>query len=115
MNLPAMALEFLDAFRSLLDQELSCDANLPKVHCYGFSKADDPQKEVVERASSSLGFSLEGRCSVHLVRNVAPNKEMMCVSFTVPKEVLFSDHIPQTEESTEEPAAKRQKCDGTAD
>lgn len=115
MNLPAMALEFLDAFRGLLDQELSCDANLPVVHCYGFSKADDPQKEVVDRASSSLGFSLEGRCSVHLVRNVAPNKEMMCVSFTLPEEVLFGDHIPQTEESTEEPAAKRQRRDETAD
>lgn len=90
MNLPALALEFLDAFRGLLDQGLSCDVNLPQVHCYGFSKEYDRQRDMVERASASLGLSQEGPCSVHLVRNVAPNKEMMCVTFTIPKEVLFS-------------------------
>ncbi|KAM4626038.1 tRNA (guanine(37)-N(1))-methyltransferase isoform 2-T2 [Polymixia lowei] len=112
MNLPALALEFLDAFRGLLDQELSCDTNLPIVHCYGFSKDDCPQEDMVKRASSSLGFSLEGRCSVHFVRNVAPNKDMMCVRFTVPKEVLFSSDNGQTE-LTEEPTPKRQKCEET--
>ncbi|XP_010877125.2 tRNA (guanine(37)-N1)-methyltransferase [Esox lucius] len=114
MNLPALALEFLDAFRGLLDQELSCDENLPLVHCYGFSNKDDPQRDVVERASASLGFSLEGQCSVHLVRNVSPNKEMMCVSFTIPKEVLFNSESKQTE-NIEEPALKRQKCEEKTD
>lgn len=114
MNLPALALEFLDAFRGLLDQELSCDVNLPRVHCYGFSKGDDPHKDVTERASAIIGFPLKGRCAVHLVRNVAPNKEMMCVSFTIPKEVLFSDDSKPSE-PTEEPAPKRQKCEETAD
>ncbi|XP_056152014.1 tRNA (guanine(37)-N1)-methyltransferase isoform X2 [Lampris incognitus] len=114
MNLPALALEFLDAFRGLLDQELSCDKNLPIVHCYGFSKDDNPQKDMVERASSSLGFPLEGRCSVHFVRNVAPNKNMMCVRFTLPKEILFHSETEQTEPS-EEPALKRQKCEVTTE
>lgn len=114
MNLPALALEFLDAFRGLLHQEPPCDDNLPTVHCYGFSKDDNPDKDVVERASRSLGFPLENRCSVHFVRNVAPNKDMMCVSFTLPKEVLFSSEHEQTEPS-EEPAPKRQKCEETTD
>ncbi|KAM7403073.1 hypothetical protein PAMA_003820 [Pampus argenteus] len=95
MNLPALALEFLDAFKGLLQQEPPCDENLPTVHCYGFSKDDNPDKDVVERASRSLGFPLEHRCSVHFVRNVAPNKDMMCVSFTLPKEVLFSSEDPE--------------------
>ncbi|KAG5857722.1 hypothetical protein ANANG_G00022390 [Anguilla anguilla] len=56
---------------------------------------DDPQRDVTERASASLGSPLEGRCSVHLVRNVAPNKEMMCVSFALPKEVLFSNETAE--------------------
>lgn len=91
MNLPALALEFLDAFRGLLlHEETSSDENLPTVHCYGFTKDDNPDTDVVKRASQSLGVPLENRCSVHFVRNVAPNKDMMCVSFTVPKEVLFS-------------------------
>ncbi|KAF7662629.1 hypothetical protein LDENG_00231120 [Lucifuga dentata] len=110
MNLPTLALEFLDAFRGLLRKELICDENLPVVHCYGFSKDDNPEKDMVERASRSLGFSLEHRCSVHFVRNVAPNKDMMCVSFTLPKEVLYSSD--QTEPS-EEPAPKKQKCEET--
>lgn len=100
MNLPALALEFLDAFKGLLVSELGKEtsekSNLPKVHCYGFSKEDDPKKDVVARASASLGFDLEERCSVHLVRNVAPNKEMMCVSFTLPREVLYSMHTGET-------------------
>ncbi|KAM8916358.1 tRNA (guanine(37)-N(1))-methyltransferase [Spinachia spinachia] len=110
MNLPALALDFLDAFRGLLQQEPSCDEILPTVHCYGFSKDDNPEADVAARASHSLGFPLEGRCSVHFVRNVAPNKDMMCVTFTLPKEVLFSSDPEQTEPSAE-PAPKRQKCE----
>lgn len=90
MNLPALALEFLDAFRGLLQEEPQCDKNLPTVHCYCFSKDDSPETDVVRRASLSLGFPLENRCSVHFVRNVAPNKDMMCVRFSLPKEVLFN-------------------------
>ncbi|KAM9788138.1 tRNA (guanine(37)-N1)-methyltransferase isoform X1 [Syngnathus typhle] len=112
MNLPALALEFLDAFRGLLHQEAPCDHNLPTVHCYGFSKDDNPERDMIERASLALGFPIEDRCSVHFVRNVAPNKDMMCVSFTLPKEVLFCQHEKQTE-SSEEPDPKRQKCDTT--
>lgn len=99
MNLPALALEFLDSFRGLLHQEHSCIDNLPTVHCYGFSKDDNPEMDVVDRASRSLGFTLQQRCSVHFVRNVAPNKDMLCVSFTIPKEVLFSNQHEQTGES----------------
>uniref|UniRef100_A0A671WEW9 tRNA (guanine(37)-N1)-methyltransferase n=1 Tax=Sparus aurata TaxID=8175 RepID=A0A671WEW9_SPAAU len=96
MNLPALALEFLDAFRGLLHQEPPCDENLPIVHCYCFSKDDNPETDVVKRASDSIGFPLESQCSVHFVRNVAPNKDMMCVRFKVPKEVLFSKDHDQT-------------------
>ncbi|MED6279677.1 tRNA (guanine(37)-N1)-methyltransferase [Characodon lateralis] len=109
MNLPALALEFLDAFRGLLQLEPPCEQNLPTVHCYGFSKDDNPEADVVERASRSLGFPLEDTCSVHFVRNVAPNKDMMCVRFTVPKEVLFCSEAKT--EPSEEPAPKRPKCE----
>ncbi|XP_034051246.1 tRNA (guanine(37)-N1)-methyltransferase [Thalassophryne amazonica] len=111
MNLPALALEFLDAFRGLLHQESPWE-KLPTVHCYGFSKDGDPENSVVERASRSLGFSLEGRCKVDFVREVAPNKDMMCVRFTLPKEVLFSSG-QQHPEPSEEPKPKKQKCEET--
>lgn len=98
MNLPALALEFLDAFRGLLQLGTTSELNLPTVHCYAFSKEDDPEADVVERASRSLGFPLENKCSVHFVRNVAPNKEMMCVRFPIPKEVLFCSDESSTGE-----------------
>ncbi|KAM8834400.1 tRNA (guanine(37)-N(1))-methyltransferase isoform 1-T1 [Synchiropus picturatus] len=106
MNLPALALDFLDAFKGLLPQQDPEYNKLPTVHCYGFSKDQNPEEDVVRRASQSLGFPLDGRCSVHFVRNVAPNKDMMCVSFTLPKEVLFS-----LDQDESEPAPKKQKCD----
>lgn len=109
MNLPALAIDFLDAFRALLPHDPPSDAQLPTVHCYGFSKEDDPARDVMQRASDTIGFSLENCSSVYFVRNVAPNKDMMCVSFTVPKEVLYSGEPPVTE-LADEPAAKRQKC-----
>lgn len=97
MNLPAMAIEFLDAFRGLLGPEsgegMSRESNLPRVHVYGFSKEDEPEKDVVMRAEGSLGRSLDGQCDVHMVRNVAPNKEMMCVSFNMPKDVLYQGNV----------------------
>ncbi|TST98538.1 tRNA (guanine(37)-N1)-methyltransferase [Bagarius yarrelli] len=94
MNLPALAIDFLDAFRGLLRNETDQDPDdgvLPRLHVYGFSKEDDPEKDVLDRAEISLGISLKGRCEVHMVRNVAPNKEMMCVSFIMPRDVLYED------------------------
>lgn len=90
MNLPAMAVEFLDAFRHLLDTEYCTDVMLPTVHCYGFSKDDNPEKDIRKRAEEYLGSVLES-CSIHLVRNVAPNKEMMCISFKLPATVVFAN------------------------
>lgn len=92
MNLPAMAVEFLDAFRHLLDMEYCSETILPTVHCYGFSKDDNPEKDIRNQAEEYLGTVLES-CSVHLVRNVAPNKEMMCISFKLPAKVLFANQL----------------------
>ncbi|NXC49741.1 TRM5 methyltransferase, partial [Penelope pileata] len=103
MNLPALAIEFLDVFRHLLEGEPCSAAVLPTVHCYGFSKDENPAKDIQERAEASLGASLEGRCSTYLVRNVAPNKEMLCITFQVPADVLYKRPCP----AGENPASKR--------
>ncbi|CAL9686492.1 unnamed protein product [Knipowitschia caucasica] len=113
MNLPALAIDFLDAFRGLLQDEPPPDASLPTVHCYGFSKEEDAARDVTQRASDAVGVSLENRSAVHFVRNVAPNKDMLCVSFRVPREVLCSSESTAAE-SADEPASKRQKCEDAA-
>uniref|UniRef100_A0A4W3GUF6 tRNA (guanine(37)-N1)-methyltransferase n=1 Tax=Callorhinchus milii TaxID=7868 RepID=A0A4W3GUF6_CALMI len=109
MNLPGMAVEFLDAFRRLLKDQNPVNI-LPTVHCYSFSKSDKPALDIQQRAENFLGASLEGHCSIHLVRNVSPNKEMMCISFKIPAEVLYND-CPAMEDSAEEPAPKRLRLD----
>ncbi|CAG8518068.1 5621_t:CDS:10 [Ambispora gerdemannii] len=68
MNLPATAIEFLDAFKGLYhEMESVIDSpltELPMIHCHCFSK-------------------------IHFVRSVAPNKDMYCVSFRLNASVAF--------------------------
>nr|XP_033807194.1 tRNA (guanine(37)-N1)-methyltransferase isoform X2 [Geotrypetes seraphini] len=106
MNLPAMAVEFLDALKQLLTEAPGSSAILPTVHCYSFSKTDNPAADVRHRVEAVLGASLEGHCSVHWVRNVAPYKELMCLSFQVPANVLYRNYATSQEHS-DEPLPKR--------
>jgi len=99
MNLPAIAIEFLDAFRGLiLEDDLVTDGlkrdalTLPIIHCYCFSKSADVVEDARRRTEESLGVALSSAsgCTVRIVRNVAPNKEMLCVTFTLPLSLLIS-------------------------
>ncbi|KAI9234073.1 MAG: Met-10+ like-protein-domain-containing protein [Podila humilis] len=95
MNLPATAIEFLDAFRGLFKgreaQITQPKVQLPMIHCHCFSKSETPEDDVRERVESVMGGKLE-RDSVHLhwVRKVAPNKDMYCISFRLPAEIAFA-------------------------
>nr|XP_031309676.1 tRNA (guanine(37)-N1)-methyltransferase isoform X1 [Camelus dromedarius] len=110
MNLPAKAIEFLSAFKSLLDGQPCSSELLPIVHCYSFSKDANPAKDVQERAGTVLGISLEACSSVHLVRNVAPNKEMLCITFRIPAAILYKNQTLNLE-NHEDPPLKRQRTD----
>ena len=83
MNLPATALDFLDVFVGAFDRARWA-APLPHCHCYCFSAADDPAADAVARAEAALGCALPGARAV-LVRDVAPRKMMVCVSFQLPE------------------------------
>ncbi|KAJ7345286.1 hypothetical protein JRQ81_001236 [Phrynocephalus forsythii] len=110
MNLPAMAIEFLEVFRQFLEGEPASPELLPTVHCYCFSKHDDPTQDARERVEACLGTSLEGHCSTVLVRNVAPHKEMVCVSFRLPASVLYKPlPCPTGAGSPPEPTSKRRR------
>lgn len=110
MNLPAKAIEFLGAFSSLLDGQPCNSELLPIVHCYSFSKDASPAKDVQLRAGAALGISLESCSSVHVVRNVAPNKEMLCITFKIPAAVLYR-HQAIDPENHEHPPLKRQRTE----
>jgi len=63
------------------------------VHVYMFSKAEDAESDVIKRAAAVMGVKVEtleegreggregGRVGVYHVRDVAPKKRMICLSF----------------------------------
>jgi tRNA (guanine37-N1)-methyltransferase len=108
MNLPASAPEFLDAFRGFYGD------TLPKVHVYCFAPKSsniDGYAESIARCELSLGCKIHNPC-VHLVRDVSPKKNMLCISFDLPELVRSLERI-KTTESTElsSPNTKRAKTD----
>lgn len=120
MNLPAMAVEFLDAFRGLYTpEELPEEPNYPLVHVYSFAKGENTKALVQQLVESNLGAALGDELQgISFVRNVAPNKDMYRVSFrltrtllTTPKQLLGKR--PCSTEKTEEEqavAATKVKC-----
>lgn len=109
MNLPASAPEFLDAFQGYTGK------TLPQihVHCFG-TKHVDADDQAIQRCVDALGCPLdrsEHNVSVRIVRDVAPNKNMLCVSFNLPEQVRNLPRIAlsTTAEKKDEPQAKRIK------
>ncbi|EKM84070.1 hypothetical protein AGABI1DRAFT_32708 [Agaricus bisporus var. burnettii JB137-S8] len=95
MNLPDTAILFLNAFRGMLkadedDNLLDTYEVMPMIHCHCFTREMDPEKAEVDirkRVEEQLGAPLEEDVTFHLVRSVAPNKEMYCISFRLPRAV----------------------------
>ena len=58
--------------------------SLPRVHCYCFARAVETESDVLARCEEHLGCPMPGDTTVYSVRDVAPNKQMMCVSFGLP-------------------------------
>lgn len=95
MNLPASAHEFLDAFSGL--RSLLPEVDIPDiwVHCYVFCR---PENSPVELVEGELKCKLDlANVVPHYVRNVAPNKDMYCVSFKLPKMESESCKRPKLE------------------
>lgn len=95
MNLPASAHEFLDTFAGL--RSLLPEVDVPEiwVHCYVFCR---PESSPVELVEGELKCKLDPSTVIaHYVRNVAPNKDMYCVSFILPKMESESCKRPKLE------------------
>ncbi len=156
MNLPASAVEFLDAFNGAFDPATWRGRQLPLVHVYTFKMASTTQEgapsigkgglfpssgaarqwrrtslhrrhlrccdvsaEVLKRVEHYLGGPLEQEPTVHMVRDVSPNKAMLCITFRVPAAVAFNGRpgAPQEQQGDGSGAAdehhdsKRQRLD----
>lgn len=95
MNLPAIAVEFLDVFHDLFTDEEICKitSKKTKIHVYCFVKVEKNEKAtdiakllIEEKINTTLCH--ETLIDVHYVRNVAPNKDMMRVSFFLTQTIL---------------------------
>ena len=71
------------------------------------SKAADPVADVLARAEAVVGCALPGAEAI-VVRDVAPSKLMMCVSFVVPDEIAWRDGA---EEGAADEGVKRPRLD----
>lgn len=107
MNLPAIAVEFLDAFVDIgreLSQELRSSefVTMPQMFCYCFTKSDDAQSDICGRVKKVMGEEPDLNLDLFFVRNVAPNKDMYRVSFLLPRTVVFRSEQIQTTQSAGE-------------
>eukprot|EP00898_Chlorokybus_atmophyticus_P007379 jgi/Chlat1/7642/Chrsp64S07119 len=87
MNLPASAIDFLDVFKGAFSRAL-WQGRLPHIHCYCFMKAVESEADVIQRMEQRLGGRIDSPTVVE-VRDVAPNKLMLCISFQLSEAVAF--------------------------
>eukprot|EP01125_Pyxidicula_operculata_P009781 TRINITY_DN3212_c1_g2_i2.p1 TRINITY_DN3212_c1_g2~~TRINITY_DN3212_c1_g2_i2.p1 ORF type:complete len:384 (+),score=50.23 TRINITY_DN3212_c1_g2_i2:203-1354(+) len=83
MNLPASAVTFLDVIKEVYLDTNTVFTSYPTVHCYAFSKAENPEKDILLQSEAILGVKLSDY-SLTSVRNVSPKKWMIRISFKVP-------------------------------
>lgn len=95
MNLPAIAVEFLDVFHNLFSDEeiIKISTKKPKIHVYCFvklGKSENPFDAAKLLVEEKIQTSLcpETLIEIQYVRNVAPNKEMLRVSFFLTQTIL---------------------------
>lgn len=100
MNFPAGAPEFLDVFRGLYTQVADRKLPMPLVHCYCFVKGTDDLDSARIRVRNALYGDEAIGAEVHSlpdsaidvrdVRDVAPRKRQVCVTFQVPEDVAYT-------------------------
>ncbi|KAI7905055.1 guanine(37)-N1-methyltransferase [Cokeromyces recurvatus] len=97
MNLPATAIEFLDTFRGLYHDKKELfdnteNAKLPMIHCHCFTRSSNATEDILERVSQAMKGSRPDplKTTLHWVRNVAPKKDMYCISFPLSSEIAFA-------------------------
>jgi tRNA (guanine37-N1)-methyltransferase len=122
MNLPQLAPEFLDAFRGWKFDENSVRPTV-HVHCFD-EKARTPEdtvrieKNTLRRCERALGCSgclTDSKINepeVRVIRDVGPRKNMLCVSFRLPREVERVDKLVLANDSN---SADKRPRDGASD
>lgn len=99
MNFPSGALSFLDVFRGAYQANTSLP--LPIIHAYCFISGEEYENLATEKVKSSLFDTSDTTraswrpANIRVVRDVAPGKRSLCVSFPLPPSVAY--HTMQQE------------------
>ena len=119
MNLPGLAVTFLNAFVGLLKNnerriESSSKIPIPVCHCYCFVKGiEDPKIMAQNLVEENLGFKLvpgETLKEITFVRNVAPNKDMMRVDLLLTSNILFDTMTKQSPDDSDDVVPTKKRC-----
>lgn len=130
MNFPSGAPEFLDTFRGLYKGMEHEKMPLPTIHCYCFVKQAQGTDEARTRMRKNLfGTTTEAELQaaaqclpdsdvlVREVRDVAPKKHQVCITFTLPSIVAYEGRLEsgfsQGSMTEVEPPHKRQRVIST--
>ncbi|KAJ7897151.1 Met-10+ like-protein-domain-containing protein [Mycena olivaceomarginata] len=65
---------------------------MPMIHCHCFTREIEPElarADILQRVEEKIGHPVPDDFSLYLVRSVAPNKEMYCISFRLPARVAY--------------------------
>lgn len=95
MNLPALAVEFIKYFNNLFEWDEITDCSLPILHVYTFVETNNGYEEGLKSIMEKYfrNIKKEHIQEILRVRNVAPKKEMVRITFQTSKELLCKPEI----------------------
>lgn len=108
MNLPALAVEFLDNFVGLLGANEVGEVKSIKIYVYCFTKGENYTELAKELVTKHFGVNVtENIVEIFRVRTVSSLKEMMRVTINLTKNILTASNKRKMENEIQQPNKKR--------
>nr|CAH7750099.1 unnamed protein product [Callosobruchus chinensis] len=100
MNLPAMALEFLNSFVGLFNKEALPEYSKPPlIFVYCFAKGEDCMEITKNKIKDTVTYDLSNKIvDIFRVRTVSSLKEMMRITLRLERDILLADRKRKLED-----------------